>query len=193
MQVTGAEHHHRPQSLYDICTGILFFQFLFKDPVYHERYVTGQEVGLYPVFLLQVYRPCPELCLHDPEAFLDLPPLFVDPDDFRDALVLEVRTDGIEPVVLFFFTDQVFIKKNIFFRAGFAVLGHRVFPYEAVRVVLVLRALFISSALYQFVRPVDLPGEGRSGSSGAVYIVRSLSVRSPCRSAPAGSSSDYCL
>jgi hypothetical protein len=31
------------------------------------------------------------------------------------------------------------------------------FPYEAVRVVLVLRTLFISSALYQFVRPVDLP------------------------------------
>lgn len=93
----------------DVFTGEVAFQSLLKHPVEDQRQKAGHEVRLYPLIPAQVDRPCLELAFHDPEAFLNLPALLVDPDDLR-RLVSQARAHGIEAIVHRFLGDHFLVE-----------------------------------------------------------------------------------
>src|SRR5574344_623113 len=109
---TGAGHHHVPERIDYLITGIFSPAPLLQHPEYEQGYEAGDEMGFYPVFILKEYRACPELRLHDPEARLNLPALPVDVYNLVNAGILKVCADSIETVVHFLLTYCVHIKER---------------------------------------------------------------------------------
>ena len=58
---------------------------------------------------LQIYRSCLEFGLHDTEGLFDLPTVMTDPDDLP-RIIIQVRADCIETVILCLFCDDRFIQ-----------------------------------------------------------------------------------
>ena len=150
-------HHHLPECFDDLFTGKLFIQFFLQYSEKKQGSVAGDKMCPDPVFSLEVYRSCTEFRLHDSETFLDLPALFVNPDDFRNFHIFQVCTDSIEAVIPFFFSNHSSIKKRHFFCTDFSVLCDEFPFYETVRVILVFRALFVFPAVDQSLCPFHLP------------------------------------
>ena len=113
-------------------------------------------MGFDPVLPPEIDRPCPELCFHDAEAFLDLPAFFIDPYDLPDIHIIYVGTDCIESVVLLFSSDHALIKIRYLAGTDFAFIRDGIPANEAVRIILILFALFVASCSDQFLCPFYL-------------------------------------
>ena len=114
-------------------------------------------MSFYPVFASQINRACFEFCLHYPETFLDLPTFLVYTDYLIDSHVINVCANGVETVILAFFFYESSIKIGHFNGAYLAVFGNGIFCYEAMRVILILRTLFILTTVDQFFCTIYLP------------------------------------
>ena len=72
------------------------------------------------IFSAQIYRSSLEFAFHNPEAFFYLPSFLVDADD-RCGIIFKVCTYGVEAVIVFFLSGNIFIHRSDHFVCNLTV------------------------------------------------------------------------
>ncbi len=107
------------------------------------------------VLTVQIDWPCFKIRFHSPETIFNLPSSFADFQYICNVIIQKVCTDGVKPVILFFFSNLIQIEIVVDFRF-LAFFSRSDFIYKSCRVIRVFALLFQSAIGNHLFCPGDL-------------------------------------